>query len=46
MMMCYDCKSAIFASKPSSPKVIARIVVALKLSLQNQPGFKAAFPAP
>lgn len=38
--------SPIFASKPSSPRVIARIVVALKLSLQNQAGFKAAFTAP
>lgn len=46
VMMCYGCESPIFASKPSSPRVIARIIVAFKLSLQNQAGFKAAFTAP
>lgn len=39
-------KSSIFASKHSSPRVIARITVAFKLSLQDQAGFKAAFTVP
>lgn len=44
-MMCLS-MSPIFASKLSGPRVIARITVAFKLSLQNQAGFKAAFTVP
>lgn len=44
-MMCLS-MSPIFASKLSSPRVIASITVAFKLSLQNQAGFKAAFTVP
>lgn len=45
VMMCLS-MSPIFASKLSGPRVIARITVAFKLSLQNQAGFKAAFTVP